>query len=315
MKLVTYHHDAHGKNWQAGLLQGDRILNAGRLLDASPSLSMVELLSQGPEALQRLGKAAERFAGEHSTAVFVPRETAVPAWEANLTAPVPNPPSIRDFYAFEQHVAAGYKKRGREIPSAWYEVPVFYFGHTGNLFGPDQAVPNPAETAELDFELELAAVIGTGGRDIPANEAWDHIAGFTIMNDWSARDLQRQEMSVGLGPAKGKDFATSFGPFLVTIDEVQDRIDGERIDLAMSASINDEELSNDNAVSMHWPFPRLIEHASRHAELRPGDVIGSGTCGTGCLLELGPDVHPWLQPGDEVELVIERIGRLRSTIV
>ena len=139
MKLVTYHHDAHGQGWQAGLLQGDRILNIGRLFGLSPSTSMLELLRQGQNALERLDERASQFAQEHASAVFVPRETAVPAWEANLRAPVPDPPSIRDFYAFEQHVAAGYRKRGREIPPAWYEVPVFYFGHTGNLYGPDES--------------------------------------------------------------------------------------------------------------------------------------------------------------------------------
>jgi fumarylacetoacetate (FAA) hydrolase len=247
--------------------------------------------------------------------VFVPRETAVPLWEAALSAPIPAPPSLRDFYAFERHVRAGYESRGRNVPAAWYEVPVFYFGHTGNLFGPDEGVPRPSETEELDFELELAAVIGRAGTDIAAADAWDYVAGFTVMNDWSARDIQRQEMSVGLGPAKGKDFATSFGPVLLTIDEVRDRMSDERIDLAMTARINDEEVSRDSSASMHWGFPWLIERASRHVELRPGDIIGSGTCGTGCLLELGTDVHPWLQSGDEIELEIERIGRLRSVIV
>jgi fumarylacetoacetate (FAA) hydrolase len=276
---------------------------------------MLELLELGPSTLERLNAASTRFAAEHAAAVFVPRDTAVPAWEARLHAPVPSPPGIRDFYAFEQHVAVGYTRRGREIPRAWYEMPVFYFAHTGNLFGPNESVPKPNVTNELDFELELAAVIGRPGRDIPAADAWRHIAGFTIMNDWSARDIQRNEMSVGLGPAKGKDFATSFGPAIVTLDELSDRIDGDRIDLAMTAKVNDEPVSRDTSASMHWTFPQLIEAASRNADLCPGDLIGSGTCGTGCLFELGQEVHPWLQPGDEVELEIERIGRLRSTIV
>jgi fumarylacetoacetate (FAA) hydrolase len=313
MKLVTYSHEAHGVQHHAGLLQGDRILNAARLLDAERPLSMRELLDMGPTALSRLDAAASRFAADHAAAVFVPREIAVPAWESRLAAPLPDPPSIRDFYAFEQHVAAGYRKRGRDLPAAWYEVPVFFFMHTADLLGPNDAVAKPAATAELDFELELAAVIGRAGRDIAVDDAWSYVAGFTIMNDWSARDLQRQEMSLGLGPAKGKDFASSFGPAIVTIDELRDRIDGGRIDLAMSARINDEEVSRDSSASMHWTFPQLIAHASRHATLRPGDLIGSGTCGTGCLLEL--EVHPWLEPGDEVELEIERLGRLRSPIV
>lgn len=314
MKLVTYRHDAHGKQAQAGLLQGDRILNAGRLLAQAPTLSMLQLLQLGSPMLDQLAAASAEFAAEHASSVFVPREIAVPSWEAELSAPLPDPPSIRDFYAFEQHVAAGYTRRGREIPRAWFETPVFFFMHTGNLFGPNESVPKPPETAELDFELELAAVIGTGGRDIVASDAWNHVAGFTIMNDWSARDLQRQEMALGLGPAKGKDFATSFGPAIVTLDELRDRIEGERISLEMTARVNDETVGHDSSASMHWSFPALIEAAARHVELRPGDIIASGTCEAGCIFELGVEAQPWLQPGDEVELEIERIGRLRSTV-
>jgi len=314
MKLVTYRHDAHGPDWRAGVLQGDRILDAARLLSRSTTISVLEIISGGSQSLPDLLSAATAFANENASSVFVSREIAVPAWEASLRCPLPDPPSIRDFYAFEQHVAAGYKSRGRDIPPAWFEVPVFYFAHIGNLFGPDETVSKPVETNELDFEMELAAVIGRAGRDVSSENAWDYIAGVTIMNDWSARDLQRQEMSVGLGPAKGKDFATSFGPALLTLDEVADRIDGSRIDLAMIARVNGEEVGRDSSASMHWGFPALIERASRHAELRPGDIIGSGTCGNGCLLELGPDVYPWLAPDDEVELEIERIGRLPSVI-
>lgn len=315
MKLTTYSHPAHGAVAQAGVLQGDRILNAGRLMEAPSSMSVLQLLQAGPEAMLRLQSAAEQFAAAHASTIHVPQEFAVPSWDAQLHAPVPNPPSIRDFYAFEQHVAAGYVKRGREIPKAWYESPVFYFGHTANLLGPDQAVVKPAATTELDFELELAVVIGRPGRDVSPGEAWDHVAGFTIMNDWSARDFQRAEMSVGLGPAKGKDFATSFGPVIVTLDELRDRIDGERIDLAMIARVDGEEVGRDNAASMHWSFPQLVAQASKNADLRPGDLIGSGTCGGGCLFELGQDVHDWLAEGDEVELEIERIGRLRTPVV
>src|SRR5262249_30530701 len=140
-------------------------------------------------------------------------------------------------------------------------------------------------------------------------------AGLAMLNDWSARDVQRQEMSVGLGAAKGKDFATSLGPAIVTLDEVADRFDGERHDLAMVARINGDEVARGNAGTMFWTFPRMIERASRDVWLEAGDVIGSGTVGGGCLLELGPEVHPWLQPGDEVELEIERLGRLRNPIV
>ena len=314
MKLVTYRHDAHGAEWRAGVMQGDRILDAARLLSRPAAISVLDILTAHDALMPRLAEASRTFASQHETSASVPRETAAPAWEAALRCPLPDPLSIRDFYAFEQHVAAGYRAKGREIPRAWFDVPVFYVAHTGSLFGPDETVPKPPETSELDFELELAAVIGRAGRDIPEGAAWEHIAGFMVMNDWSARDIQRQEMSVGLGPAKGKDFATSFGPALVTLDELADRIDGSRIDLTMIARINGEEVGRDSSASMHWGFPALIERASRHVDLRPGDIIGSGTCGNGCLLELGTDVHPWLEPGDEVELEIERLGRLRSVI-
>jgi len=315
MRLVTFQHPHFGDDGQAGVLQGDRVLPVHRLLGESEPVGMVELLGQGRVALAAVEAAAAAFAEKYREAVVVPAELAVAIWECRLLAPVPWPGALRDFYAFEEHVATAYGKRGREVPRAWYQVPVFYFGHTGTIVGPDEAVQKPAETGQLDFELELACVIGEPGRDIPAAEAWEHVAGLTIMNDWSARDVQRQEMSVGLGPAKGKDFATSLGPVLVTLDEVADRFDGERHDLAMIARINGDEVARGNARAIYWTFAQMIERASRNVELMPGDVFGSGTVGGGCLLELGTEVHPWLQPGDEVELEIEQLGRLRNVVV
>jgi len=203
------------------------------------------------------------------------------------------------------------------MPSAWYEIPVFYFSNPGALLGHEQPVYAPAGCSELDYELELGVVIGRGGRDIPVEEAWAHIAGFTIVNDLSARDLQRKEMSVGLGPAKGKDFATAVGPYIVTVDELQDRIDAEgRVNLEMSARVNGKELSRGNAKSMYHTWPKLIAQASADAELFPGDLLGSGTVGTGCILELGPEnTGGWLKPGDVVELEIEKLGVLRTPVV
>src|SRR5215217_7169794 len=293
MRLVTFQHPHFGDDGQAGVLQGDRVLPVHRLLGESEPVGMVELLGQGRVALAAVEAAAAAFAEKYREAVVVPAELAVAIWECRLLAPVPWPGALRDFYAFEEHVATAYGKRGREVSRAWYQVPVFYFGHTGTIVGPDEAVQKPAETGQLDFELELACVIGEPGQDIPAAEAWEHVAGLTIMNDWSARDVQRQEMSVGLGPAKGKDFATSLGPVLVTLDEV----------------------ARGNARAIYWTFAQMIERASRNVELMPGDVFGSGTVGGGCLLELGTEVHPWLQPGDEVELEIEQLGRLRNVVV
>ncbi|MGH2531752.1 MAG: fumarylacetoacetate hydrolase family protein [Thermomicrobiales bacterium] len=314
MRLATYRHPRHGAEPGVGVVQGDRVLHGGRLLGDGGPLDVIALLDRGTEAMSALECAAAAFAEGHQGTAKIASEVAAPLWEAELLAPAPRPRSLRDFYAFEEHVATAHRKRGREVPKAWYEAPVFYFGYAGSIIGPDAEVPKPARTARLDFELEIACVIGTAGRDIPAATAWQHVAGFTIMNDWSARDVQRQEMSVGLGPAKGKDFATSLGPFLVTPDELADRFDGERHDLAMIARINGEEVTRGNAKSIHWTFAQMIERASRDVELLPGDVIGSGTVGGGCLLELGEEVHPWLEPGDEVELEIERLGRLRNQV-
>ncbi len=172
---------------------------------------------------------------------------------------------------------------------------------------------------ELDFELEVAAVIGQTGMDISADDAPGYIAGYMVMNDWSARDLQRKEMVMNLGPAKGKDFATSFGPWLVTPDELDDKRTGsgkdERYDLAMFGSINGDQLTSANMRDLYFSFPQMIERAAQHVRLRPGDIIGSGTCGTGCILELGTERHRWLQPGDMVEMGVERLGTQHNRIV
>jgi 2-keto-4-pentenoate hydratase/2-oxohepta-3-ene-1,7-dioic acid hydratase in catechol pathway len=230
--------------------------------------------------------------------------------------PVPRPQSFRDFYAFEAHVKAARSRRGLPMVPAWYEIPAFYFSNPHALLGHDAPAWAPAGSRELDYELELGVIIGRGGRDIRPTEAWNHVAGFTIVNDLSARDLQRAEMAIGLGPAKGKDFATAVGPWLVTRDAVADRIGGEQLSLSMSARVNGREFSRGNVADLHHAIPALIAHASRDAELFPGDLIGTGTVGTGCILELGPDTTGgWLQPGDVVELEIERIGCLRTPIV
>jgi fumarylacetoacetate (FAA) hydrolase len=238
--------------------------------------------------------------------------------DVELLAPI-EPPSFRDFYAFEAHVRNARRRRGLEMVPEWYEIPVFYFSNTASIIGPDAPVRKPPETQELDYELEIAAVIGQGGSDIPVSEADAHIAGFTILNDWSARDIQRQEMKVGLGPAKGKDFATSLGPVLVTPDLLEqhvlpDRDHGKRYDLTMTATVNGREYSRGNARDMHWTFAELIAHASRNTLLRPGDLIGSGTVGTGCITEFPEGTFPWLQPGDVVELQIEGLGKLANTV-
>ena len=229
----------------------------------------------------------------------VPADTGGAAFDlaaVTLLAPVPRPPSVRDFFAFEQHVATARANRGRTVPAEWYEFPAFYFSNPAAIYGPEAPVPYPAGTAMLDYELEVAAVIGAAGQ----------IAGFTILNDWSARDIQQAEMRIGLGPAKAKDFATSLGPVVVTADE----FDGSHA--VMTARVNGEERSRGQLGDLYHPWPVILAQAARNTELRPGDIIGSGTVGTGCILE--HDDGRWLQPGDTVELSVEGIGVLRNQV-
>lgn len=235
--------------------------------------------------------------------------------EVTFHSPI-HPTTLRDGYAFEQHVVTANRNRGREVPEEWYQFPVFYFTNPNAVFGHEDVIPYPPYTQAMDFELEIAAVIGKGGINIKPEDAPDHIFGYTIWNDWSARDVQRKEMIVGLGPAKGKDFASSFGPVIVTHETIADKATDRPgvYDLEMVARINGEEFSRGNFKDIYWSFGELIARVSDSVMLYPGDVIGSGTVGTGCLLELTKFQGPWLQHGDVVELEIERIGVLRNTV-
>jgi fumarylacetoacetate (FAA) hydrolase len=228
-----------------------------------------------------------------------------PMDEVRLLAPVPEPPSVRDFYAYEGHVAVGARLRGGSIPPAWYEAPTFYFSNPAAVFGPGEPIRRPEGCTMLDFELEIACVIGDGGE----------LAGFCLLNDWSARDIQAREMTVGLGPAKGKDFATSMGPCLVTPEEL--RFDGDRLDLEATVTVGERVVARAQSGPMHFSWPELIARAARGTRLRPGDVLGSGTLTGGCLLELGPESigGRWIEPGDEVTLAAPGLGELWTPVV
>jgi len=238
--------------------------------------------------------------------------------ETQLQAPIPDPPSIRDFMAFEEHVVNARARAGATIDPDWYELPVFYFTNPAAVHGPHQDVAISPGCAWFDYELEVAAVVGRGGGDLSPEEAEAHIAGYTILCDWSARDVQAREMRQRLGPAKGKDSATTLGPWLVTPDELADCRSGKGFDLRMTATVNGRPYSDGNWSTVYWSFPQLLSYASRGTVLRPGDVFGSGTVGRGCILELsglhGEDEYPWLQAGDEVRLAVERLGEVRATI-
>ncbi len=291
----------------------------GGRVSALPS-TMIGLLDVWEVALDELRRLQEWAAGRE--AELQQDGVSFPLEAVTVEAPL-QPRSLRDGYAFRQHVEAARRSRGLPMIPEYDLFPVFYFSNHWAVTGPGPVVVQPRHLEQLDFELECAIVIGKAGKNIPASVADSFIAGFTIMNDWSARGLQAQEMKLNLGPAKGKDFATSLGPWLVTPDELADRIlpgpHGNHYDLTMQASLNGEVVSQDRLSHMAWTFAQIIERASYGVWLYPGDVIGSGTCGTGCLLELnGSGVFSpprWLQPGDTVELTIERLGVLRNRVV
>ena len=274
MRLVTFHDTA--RTTRVGELEAEEVYELA-------ATSMLEWLA---------GEGRKRTGVEH------------PLTEVGLLAPVSEPPSVRDFFAYEEHAAAGWRLRGADLPPAWYEAPVFYFTNPASILGPGEEVTRPPECRMLDFELEIAAVVDGEGE----------IAGFTLMNDWSARDVQAQEMTVGLGPHKSKDFAISLGPVLVTPDELP--YEGGRLAIEASVSVNGEVVTHSDASTQHFTWPQILEQAARNTRLRAGDVLGSGTLGRGCLLELGPLAgDTWIEPGDIVALEAPGIGILASPVV
>jgi fumarylacetoacetate (FAA) hydrolase len=253
---------------------------------------------------------------DYSTLQINGKSISIDLNDAHLLPPVPSPTSFRDFYAFEQHVKAARKLRGLDMNPDWYKIPIFYFSNTTSLYGHKEEIPYPKETKELDFELELAVLIANGGKNIDKKDANELIAGYTILNDWSARDLQREEMQMNLGPAKGKDFANSFGPYMVTPDELNNNWENDKMNLRMTCHLNDKLISDGNTNDLYHSFPTMIQRASMNVDLKPGDYIGSGTVGTGCILELRPETTGgWLKRGDTIRLEIDNIGILENTII
>jgi 2-keto-4-pentenoate hydratase/2-oxohepta-3-ene-1,7-dioic acid hydratase in catechol pathway len=298
MRWCTYSSRKAGP--RVGLIDGDEVRGL------TEPATLIEVL-RSPQAVAAAAAAARAHPAER-----------VRLDEVRLHAPIPVPPAVRDFMAFEEHVVTSTAAFGLEVDPVWYEIPVFYFSNPAAIRGPFDEVRIPPGCAAFDYELEIAAVIGTPGADIPARAAEAHIAGYTILCDWSARDLQAREMKLNLGPAKGKDSATSLGPVLVTPDELEPYRAGNAYDLSMTASVNGRQYSSGNLSAIHWDFARLIEYASRGTEVRTGDIIGSGTVGTGCILELsrthGSLAYPWLAPGDVVTLAVEHIGAITAQV-
>jgi 2-keto-4-pentenoate hydratase/2-oxohepta-3-ene-1,7-dioic acid hydratase in catechol pathway len=298
MRWVTYR-AADGPE-RAGLVQGERVHG----LDAS----LLALIESPPG----LSAAAEQ-------ALAAPVEV-VDLADVRLCAPIPRPPSARDFLSFEEHLRNAGRALGRtKVPPVWFEQPVFYFTNPAAIRGPDEEIPISPGCEKFDYEVEIAAVVGRAGSDLSPAEADAHIAGYTVFCDWSARDVQARESTIGLGPAKGKDGATSIGPALVTPDELEPYRSGKGYRLGMRASVNGRDYGGGSWADIHWSFGQMLAYASRGTELRPGDVIGSGTVGTGCLLELsglhGSERYPWLQPGDVVTVEVEQLGAITGRIV
>jgi fumarylacetoacetate (FAA) hydrolase len=317
MKLVSFEFEGAA---QAGVIIENNIY---RFSELGLPATMLPFLQEGEEAMNQL-RAKVQEISENPTAF-----SSYPCDDVKLLAPIPNPPSCRDGYAFRQHVFTARRNRGVPMIPEFDQYPVFYFTNHQSVIGPGDVWLMPDHFQKLDFELEAAIVIGKKGRNIRAEDADQYIAGYTIMDDLSARTLQMEEMLLNLGPAKGKDFATSIGPFLVTPDELEpfkvpapEGHVGNQYNLRMVAFVNGKQVSEGNLAQMDWTFAEIIERASYGVELQPGDVIGSGTVGTGCFLELNgsgllndKNYQPqWLQDGDEMVLEIEQLGRLRNTM-
>lgn len=283
------------------------VLHEGKIYALEPGVDFLDLLRADNTSLEDWGHRA----------LSEPAET-VAEGSAPAAALVPTPPSIRDFMAFEQHVVTSNAALGLDLNPDWYNIPVFYFSNPAAVKNPGEPIRIAPGSVKFDFELEFAAVIGKAGTDITVDKAEEHIAGYMSMCDWSARDLQEREMKQTLGPAKGKDTATGFGPYLVTPDELARLRTDNAYDITISASVNGRTYSEGNLSNIYWSFAQMIAYASRGTELRPGDIIGSGTVGTGCILELsrvhGEDKFPYLKPGDRVRIDAGVLGSFETTL-
>jgi fumarylacetoacetate (FAA) hydrolase len=316
MRLVSFQR-SDAADVEAGVARDEGVLPARQLVDIAHAVADLEV----PERLRSADPVTMAVLldgwSEHRPLLDAALDEiddgeGLAREDLHLLPPIPRPPTLRDFYAFPGHVERSWKRRGEPVPEAWYEIPVFYFSNPAAVYGPGQPVPRPRSTQALDFELEAAWVLGEEARDVDPENAEDVIVGLTVMDDFSARDVQREEMSVGLGPSKGKDFATSLGPAIVTLDELPRDEEGH-IDLEMRAYVNDEQISEGNLDQLHYTIAQMTAHASRDTWLQPGDVMGTGTVGTGSILDQGTD--DWLEPGDVVRLEIEELGTLENEIV
>jgi fumarylacetoacetate (FAA) hydrolase len=291
------------------------------MLFRQPITTLDELLARGVR-IEALGEILDGFAAAGG-ARDSDDDAVLGAANLAYGPPILRPPAFRDFYAFEQHVATMWGRRGSEIPEAWHRLAIFYFSNTSEIRGPGDPIWAPAGSSELDFELEVGAIVDTPAYNLPEERAAEAIGGYFVLNDWSARDLQRDESAVRLGPAKGKDFGTSIGPWIVTPDELAGSwaSGANAPDLAMTATVQGAdggtvEVSRGSWAAAQYKFAQMLARASTDVHVRTGEILGSGTVGTGCLLEVKDDtLGRWLEPGDLVTLAIERLGELQTPVV
>lgn len=283
------------------------IVRKGKVNSLPDGTDLLEVLNLPREERNRLEATAGRY-------------HRLPLEDVRFLPPI-EPRAMRDFVAFEEHITGMKMSEGGDgsVPEAWYEAPAFLFMNPWSLTGPNDDIPMPPITRALDFELEVAAIVGTAARDLTPAEAGKHIVGYTILNDWSARDVQGREMKVGLGPSKGKDFANTLGPWITTPDELEQYRSNDRLGLEMSVSINGVEVGRDNLANLSWSFEELLAHASRDAWVGPGDVIATGTCASGSLAEAwsrtGVHNPPPLKVGDVVSMTVEGLGTITNRII
>ena len=295
-----------------------------RAVAANPNLAHDSALHRQPIAtlddllarrlhVATLGQLVDEFAPRGGPAED---DAVLEADDLRFGPPILRPPAFRDFYAFEGHVATMWQRRGGEVPEAWYRLPIFYFSNTSEIRGPDEPVWAPDGSVELDYELEVGALVDTPAFNLPPERAEEAIGGYFVLNDWSARDLQRDETTVRLGPAKGKDFATSIGPWLVTPDELADVRAAKGYKVSMTADIGSVRTSSGTWSDIAFSFGEMLARACADVHVRSGEILGSGTVGGGCLLEIKDEaLGRWLEPGDRVALSIERLGSLTSPVV
>jgi 2-keto-4-pentenoate hydratase/2-oxohepta-3-ene-1,7-dioic acid hydratase in catechol pathway len=317
MKLITFQNKA-GES-RIGWLQGEKVVDMNLASEKLPT-NMLNFIDNSEEyfaIINDLGEVEAHYSLE----------------EVKLLAPLPNPRSIRDYIGFEMHMLNASKSFGHTVGAAWYEMPIFYFTNHHNVFGPNDEIKRPIKETKLDIELEIACIIGKKGSDIKMEEAKDYIFGYTIFNDWTARAIQKVEMTIPLGPHKGKDFANAFGPCIVTANEFEQyevpfsesyfdsplkvpTVQDARFDVKMTSRINGKTICEGNYKTVHYTFGQMLERASENGvNIMPGDILGSGTVGWGSLIENNFTVHRPLEPGDVVELEIEGIGVLRNKVI